>query len=348
VQQEHEKYIKRCLLLAQRGIGNVAPNPMVGSVIVHNNNIIGEGYHRKFGEAHAEVNAINSVTNKELLKSSTIYISLEPCAHSGKTPACTDLIIKMGIPKVVIGSIDPYFMVAGKGIEKLKNASIQLTTGVLEKECMFLNRRFYTFHTKRRPYIILKWAQSKDGFIDYKRSEGSENQPAWITDEYCRTLVHKWRTEENAIIVGRKTVILDNPQLTARNWYGNNPVRIAIDKMCEIDNKYKILDEQASTIIFNYREDKKINNLQHIKIDFSGNVIPEMLNILYQLDIQSVIVEGGTETLNSFIVQNLWDEVRLFVGNKNFGTGVKAPTFDRQYNSKYKCGNSELIYFYKK
>ncbi len=265
---EHEKYIKRCLELAEKGMGNVSPNPMVGAVIVHKDRIIGEGYHRKFGEAHAEVNAINSVENKDLLKESTIYVSLEPCAHIGKTPACADLIIKMQIPKVVVGSIDPYSKVDGKGIKKLEAASVSVVSGVMEEECAFLNRRFYTFHTKNRPYIILKWAQTADGFIDHFREPEANIKPAWITNEYCKALVHKWRTEEDAILTGKNTVILDNPQLTARNWYGKNPVRVCFDKMCELKISYKIFDTDADTIIINSLKDSIENNVKYVKVDF--------------------------------------------------------------------------------
>ncbi|MDR2008965.1 MAG: bifunctional diaminohydroxyphosphoribosylaminopyrimidine deaminase/5-amino-6-(5-phosphoribosylamino)uracil reductase RibD [Bacteroidales bacterium] len=343
---KHEKYIKRCIELAGNGIGNVSPNPMVGSVIVFNDKIIGEGYHCKFGEAHAEVNAINSVKDKELLKKSTIYVSLEPCAHVGKTPACADLIIKMQIPEVVIGSVDPYFEVDGKGIKKLMNSSVNVVSGILEKECKFLNRRFYTFHTKKRPYIILKWAQTFDGFIDYSRKPGTDIGPAWITNEYCKTLVHKWRTEEDAILAGKNTVILDNPQLTARNWYGKDPVRICIDKMCELKSNYNIFNSNASVIVVNSIENLVKNNIKYVKINFSENILPQLMEILYDENIQSVIVEGGTKTLNEFIENNLWDEARVFYGSKEFKTGVKAPIFERKESLSEKYGDSELKIYY--
>lgn len=346
--QKHEKYIRRCIELAERGIGNVSPNPLVGSVIVFNDKIIGEGYHRKYGEAHAEVNAINSVKNKDLLKVSTLYVSLEPCAHIGKTPACADLIVTLGIPKVVIGSVDPYFKVDGKGISKLKEATIDIMSGILKDECDFLNRRFFTFHLKKRPYIILKWAESGDGFIDRDRTYTNNDRPEWITNEYCRTLVHKWRTEEDAIMVGKNTVILDNPRLTSRNWYGHNPVRVVIDKMCELPCSYKIFDDMATTIIFNSKQDRKKYNLEYIKIDFSDKILTQILQILHEKGIQSIIVEGGTRTLNEFILRNLWDEARIFVGNNNFISGVKAPAFKGVYDSVSQFGDSTLKVIYNK
>lgn len=342
----HEKYIRRCLDLAKLGVGNVSPNPMVGAVIVYDDKIIGEGYHRKYGEAHAEVNAINSVKEKELLKKATIYVSLEPCSHIGKTPACADLIAKLQIPNIVIGSLDPYFKVAGKGMQILKDASLNVVNGVLEKECIFLNRRFYTFNIKKRPYIILKWAQTKNAYIDYLRIPEIDSNPAWITNEYCKTLVHKWRTEEDSILVGKNTVILDNPNLTARNWFGHNPIRIAIDKQCELKNSFNIFDTQSKTIVFNTLKDENFNNITYIKIDFEKSILPQIMGILYDYNIQSIIVEGGTKTLSEFINSNLWDEVRLFVGNKIFENGVKAPDFSGKISKLEIYGNTELKIFY--
>ncbi|HOZ30297.1 MAG TPA: bifunctional diaminohydroxyphosphoribosylaminopyrimidine deaminase/5-amino-6-(5-phosphoribosylamino)uracil reductase RibD [Bacteroidales bacterium] len=327
----HEKYISRCLELARKGLGSVSPNPMVGSVIVYKDRIIGEGYHRKCGEAHAEVNAVNSVSDKSLLKKSTIYVSLEPCSHFGKTPPCTDMIIRERIPKIVVGSIDPYFKVAGKGIEKLKTAGREVITGVLEKECIELNKRFYTFHTKKRPYIILKWAQTKDGYIDYRRESSTERKASWITNEYCRTLVHKWRTEEDAFLVGTNTVLLDNPQLTSRNWFGRNPLRITIDKDNKLDRNLRIFDNQAETMVFNLRKDYVENNISLVKIDFSIDIIPQILEILFEKQIQSIVVEGGLKTLQTFIDLGLWDEARVFTGDHVFGNGVPAPIFDYKH-----------------
>jgi len=342
----HEKYIRRCIELARKGLGSVSPNPMVGSVIVHNDIIIGEGYHRKWGEAHAEVNAVNSVKDKSLLKESTIYVSLEPCAHVGKTPSCADMIVREDIPEIVVGSIDPYYQVAGKGIQKLKIAGRNVITGVLEKECIELNKRFYTFYQKKRPYIILKWAQTKDGFIDQMREVGKEPKASWITNDYCRTLVHKWRTEEDAFMVGTNTVMLDNPQLTARNWFGRNPVRITIDRNLSLNRNFKIFDNKAETIVFNSVKDLLDSNLTFIKIDFCKNIIPQILGKLYNKQIQSIVVEGGRQTLLSFIDLGLWDEARVFTGDYIFESGVPAPTFRYKPEKTEVIDESELNWYY--
>ena len=335
MQKQHEKYMLRCIELAKKGMGEVSPNPMVGSVVVYKNKIIGEGYHRKYGEAHAEVNAINSVRNTELLKKSTIYVSLEPCSHYGKTPPCTDLIIEKKIPEIIIGSIDPNDKVSGKGIEKLKNAGLKIITGISENDCIKLNRRFYTYHIKKRPYIIFKWAQTKDGFIDIQRKANKNSTPEWITNEYCRTLVHKWRTEEDAFMVGTKTVLIDNPQLTARNWSGRNPVRVIIDKNLQIPKSFKIFDNKAKTIILNSKENKQEKNIFYVKTDFEKNAVQNIIKVLYEHKIQSVVIEGGAFTLNEFIKENLWDEARIFTGNKYFKTGIKAPDFDFPVSENY-------------
>ncbi len=341
----HEKYIRRCIELAKSGLGSVSPNPMVGAVIVHNGKIIGEGFHRKYGEAHAEVNAVNSVKDKTLLKNSKIYVSLEPCAHVGKTPACTDLILREQIPKIYVGSVDPFELVQGKGIRILSNAGRKVVAGILEKECISLNKRFYTFHQKKRPYIILKWAQTLDGYIDSDKK--SNNAPSWITNEFCKTLVHKWRTEEDAFLVGTNTVIQDNPQLTARNWHGRNPVRITIDKDCLLDlKKYKIFDTSAETWVFNAKKDSRQNNILYIKADFSKNLVQQIIETLYYHKIQSLVVEGGTETLKSFIEEDLWDEARVFTGNKIFHAGVKSPEFKFIPQETHLYGNSKLEIYY--
>ncbi|MEI7596754.1 MAG: bifunctional diaminohydroxyphosphoribosylaminopyrimidine deaminase/5-amino-6-(5-phosphoribosylamino)uracil reductase RibD [Bacteroidota bacterium] len=320
-----EIYIKRCLQLAENGLGNVAPNPMVGAVIVCNGIIIGEGFHQKFGQAHAEVNAINNVENKELLKQSTIYVNLEPCAHYGKTPPCAELIVKMGIPNIVIGMIDPNEKVAGKGIEILKKAGCNVKVGVLENECKELNKRFITNQTKKRPYIILKWAQTKDGFIDIIRIPCENNRPTWITGENLRTIVHKWRTEEQGILVGANTVIFDNPMLTSRNWEGSNPTRILIDPELKSPLNSSIFDNSAPTYIFNSLKTDDNDSNSFIKIDFSENAINQILSHLFNKGISSVIIEGGRETLCSFIRSEIWDEARILTGNKFFNEGIKAP-----------------------
>ncbi len=342
IKTDAEKYISRCIELAKKGKGMVSPNPMVGSVIVHNGKIIGEGYHRKYGEAHAEVNAVNSVKDKSLLKESTIYVSLEPCAHVGKTPSCAKMITEIGIPEVVVGSVDPYFQVAGKGIGILKTSGIKVTTGILEKECIELNRRFYTFHQKKRPYLILKWAKTLDGFIDYIREPDSDNKPTWITNDYCKTLVHKWRTEEDAFLVGTNTVLLDNPQLTARKWIGRNPLRITIDQYCQLHSSCKIFDNKAHTLVFNSMKDEPGEGISFIKLDFSKNIIPQILSVLYELEIQSVVIEGGSQTLEGFINIGLWDEALVFTGNRNFKNGVKSPTFKFSPTKIETFGDSKL------
>jgi diaminohydroxyphosphoribosylaminopyrimidine deaminase/5-amino-6-(5-phosphoribosylamino)uracil reductase len=344
----HEKYMHRCIELASKAAGSVSPNPMVGSVIVHNGVIIGEGYHRKCGEAHAEVNAVNSVKDKSMLKESTIYVSLEPCAHVGRTPACADMIIHEGIPEIVIGSTDPYFMVDGKGIQKLESAGRTVITGILEKECIELNKRFYTYHTQKRPYIILKWAQTKDGYVDFVREPNCGAKAFWITNEFCKTLVHKWRTEEDAFLVGFNTVLLDDPQLTARNWSGRNPLRIAIDEHCQFDKTYQIFDNQADTIILNSLKDSVDKNVRYIKIDFTQNIISQILNVLYDNQIQSLVVEGGSQTLESFISEGMWDEARVFTGNHIFGKGVPAPVFNHTPKKRETFGNSELRWYFRK
>jgi diaminohydroxyphosphoribosylaminopyrimidine deaminase/5-amino-6-(5-phosphoribosylamino)uracil reductase len=302
-------YMQRCLELAKKGAGHVAPNPKVGSVIVHDQKIIGEAYHIKYGEAHAEVNAIKSVTDKSLLNKSTIYINLEPCAHFGKTPPCADLIIKHKIKKVVIGCIDSFSEVAGKGIERIKKAGIEVVVGVLEQESLELNKRFFTFHTKKRPYIILKWAQTKDGFIDKYREEGDLGIN-WITQKETKQLVHKWRHEEAAILVGKNTVINDNPTLTCRDYPGSNPIRIIIDPKKEIDlSKFKVSSEDAKTVVLSGDSLSALN----------------IMDELYQLNIQSVIIEGGAFTINTFLEAQLWDEARVIEGASLFGNGLVAP-----------------------
>lgn len=318
-----EIFMQRCLDLAQLGMGDVAPNPMVGCVIVHNGIIIGEGYHEKYGQAHAEVNAIRSVKNPELLPKSTLYVSLEPCAHFGKTPPCSDLIIENHIPNVVIGTIDPFAEVAGKGIEKMRKAGIEVEVGLLEKKCRTLNRRFFTFHEKKRPYIILKWAQTLDGFIDTDRSETVH--PTWITNALAKRLVHKQRSEEAAILIGTNTAQYDNPALTVREWSGTQPIRMVIDRVGRLDPGLQIFDRQSSTWVFTSAEMAGSENLEYIRLDFNQNILPQMMDELYRRNILSVIVEGGGKLLNSFIEMNLWDEAFVYTGNQFFGKGVAAP-----------------------
>ena len=308
----HEIYIKRCLQIAKNGLGTTRPNPMVGAVIVYNDHIIGEGFTSEYGCNHAEVNAINSVKDKTLLSKSTIYVTLEPCSHYGKTPPCSDLIISHHIPNVVIGCVDDNPEVAGKGIAKLKASGCNVTVGVLENECKIHHKRFFTFHNKKRPYIILKWAETADGFIAPIQKD--EKKPVWITNTYSRQLVHKWRAEEQAILVGTNTVIEDNPSLTVRDWSGENPIRVVLDKTSKLNSDYNIFNKDSKTI----RLTNKI-------IDFDKPITTQIAKLLHQQNINSVIIEGGATTLQTFIDEHLWDEARVFIGNTSFKTGIKAP-----------------------
>jgi diaminohydroxyphosphoribosylaminopyrimidine deaminase/5-amino-6-(5-phosphoribosylamino)uracil reductase len=317
--------MKRCLELAQTGAGSVSPNPMVGCVIVHNNNIIGEGYHEKYGEPHAEVNAINAVKNTALLAESTLYVSLEPCAHFGLTPPCSDLIIEKKIPQVVIGTIDSFAKVAGKGIERMLKAGIEVQLGVKENECREINKRFFTFHEKRRPFVILKWAETNDGFIDSDRSENELGKPNWITGEKALLRVHQMRAVEDAILVGTNTALNDNPSLTVRHCEGRNPVRIVIDNHLRLPESLNLFDGTVKTFVFNSIKNEETENIEFIKIDFDKRLIQHILKNLYQRNIQSLIVEGGKLLLDSFITAGLWDEAFRFIGNKDFKNGIEAP-----------------------
>ena len=338
----HEKYIRRCIELAKNGLGTTYPNPMVGSVIVCDGKIIGEGWHKKSGEPHAEVNAVNSVKDKSLLKRSTIFVSLEPCSHFGKTPPCCDLIIENKIPNVVIGTADTNVKVAGNGIKKLIEAGAKVTVGILETECIELNKRFFTFHEKKRPYVILKWAETQDGFIAPLTK--LEQKPVWITNEFSRQLVHKWRSEEQAILVGTQTAIDDNPKLNVRDWAGKNPIRIVLDQNNRISKESHIYDKQVKTIIFSAipKPNKEENTTFEI-IDFKQNLAEQILNVLYKHQIQSVIIEGGSQTLQTFIDENLWDEARVFIGKNNFETGIKAPILALKNIEKYIIENDILL-----
>ncbi|MEB0249424.1 MULTISPECIES: bifunctional diaminohydroxyphosphoribosylaminopyrimidine deaminase/5-amino-6-(5-phosphoribosylamino)uracil reductase RibD [unclassified Mucilaginibacter] len=322
----HDIYMQRCLELAALGAGKVSPNPMVGAVIVCEGKIIGEGYHQKYGEAHAEVNAIKMLTDRydnyfDLLQQSTIYVSLEPCAHYGKTPPCADLIIKHHIPNVVIGCRDPFAQVDGKGIEKLQAAGVAVIVGVLEKECQWLNRRFFTRVQKQRPYIILKWAQTADGF--FAPTDGSQH---WITGLESRKLVHQWRAEEDAILVGKNTILADNPQLNVRYAEGRSPKRVVIDRRLELSNTLNVFDQSVETLIFNEVKFDIDGKNKYIALEDFDRYVPQyILFQLYLQDIQSVIIEGGAHTLNSFIDAGLWDEARIFTGASVLQTGIKAP-----------------------
>ncbi|MBL7700781.1 MAG: bifunctional diaminohydroxyphosphoribosylaminopyrimidine deaminase/5-amino-6-(5-phosphoribosylamino)uracil reductase RibD [Ferruginibacter sp.] len=315
--------MQRCLQLAAMGAGKVAPNPMVGAVLVSDARIIGEGYHQKYGEAHAEVNCINSVadTDKHLISRSALYVSLEPCAHFGKTPPCADLIIKNKIPNVIIGCRDSFAEVDGRGIERLKTAGINVRVGILEKECRELNKRFFTFHEKRRPYIILKWAQSNNGKIG---GEGSSNYK--ISNEFTDRLVHQWRTEEAAILVGTNTARLDDPALTARLWPGSDPLRLVIDLEIRLPGHLKLFDGSTKTIVFTYQERNSTENLVYHQLNRAEDEIPQILSALHDRQVQSLIVEGGTKLLQSFIDAGLWDEARVITNtNLLIDKGLDAP-----------------------
>lgn len=332
---EHEFFMKRCLELASNGLGYVAPNPMVGAVVECNGKIIGEGFHQKYGMLHAEVNAINSVKEQSLLKKSSLYVSLEPCTHLGKTPPCSDLIIEKGIPRVVIGISDPNSLVAGKGIEKLKKAGVEVIDKILTKESRELNKRFFSSHEKKRPYIILKWAQTSDGFIDVIRKPGESVGVNWISNPASRKLVHKWRAEEQAIMVGTDTIIYDNPELTLRLWKGRSPLRVIIDRHLRIPKSAKVFDNSVPTIVFNEKISKLDGSTEFFKIKGGSDTLSQIFDEMYKRDILSVIVEGGKIILESLIENGLWDEARVFIGQKTFGSGLKAPEMD------YKAASSE-------
>ena len=317
--------MQRCINLARNGVGRTAPNPMVGCVIVHKNRIIGEGYHVEYGTAHAEVNAVASVKNPEWLRECTLYVNLEPCAHYGKTPPCSDLILDKKIPHVVIGTVDPFAEVAGKGIEKLRNGGIKVDVGVLQEECRWLNRRFFTFHEKRRPYVILKWAQSPDGYTDAERTSGMNESPIRISGIMAGIQVHKMRTEEAAILIGTETALKDNPRLTARYWSGSSPLRVVIDRTGRLPGNLHVFDGETSTLVFTEIRRESSPNLIFRQIDFYGNVPARILMELHQMNIQSLIIEGGTITLQRFIDSNLWDEAHIYSGNKMLFSGTKAP-----------------------
>ncbi|CAM1333190.1 bifunctional diaminohydroxyphosphoribosylaminopyrimidine deaminase/5-amino-6-(5-phosphoribosylamino)uracil reductase RibD [Tenacibaculum aestuariivivum] len=343
----HEKYIKRCLQLAKNGIGTARPNPSVGAVIVYENKIIGEGYTSVYGGNHAEVNAINAVKNKALLHKSTIYVTLEPCAHFGKTPPCADLIIKNKIPNVIVGCLDTNSLVAGKGIERLKNAGVNVVEGILEKECKTHHKRFFTVQNKKRPYVILKWAQTSDNFIAPLTKK--EKSPVWISNIYSQQLVHKLRSKEQAILVGTNTVIADNPSLTVRNWSGENPIRVILDKSLRISKNATVFDGNVKTIVLTSKVEKIIRqkeqsekNIFFEQIDFTSNIVVQICNVLQKHQIQSVIIEGGTQTLQSFINANIWDEAMIFVGEKTFKKGVEAPKINGQLIKKEYIENDVL------
>lgn len=335
---DHSFFMQRCLELAVAGFPDVIPNPAVGCVIVHGDQIIGEGWHRKFGGPHAEVNAIENVGDRSVLPFSVLYVNLEPCSHHGKTPPCAELIIKYGIKKVVVATADPNPLVYGKGIKMLRESGIEVVTGILEKEARELNKRFFCFHLNKRPYIILKWAQTDDGFI-----AGEGGKPVCISNEYSRMLVHKWRTEEMAIMAGTKTILNDDPALTARNWPGKNPVRVLLDSKLKLDPKLHVFEPNADVLVFNSLKNEIKNNIRFIKIDFNGNVPSEIAGSLFENGIQSIIIEGGTTLLNTFLASGFWDESRVFIAEKILNDGIEAPVFDLSNAICTEIGNDRLF-----
>ena len=338
--REDEKYMRRCLELAKLGAGNVAPNPMVGAVIVHNGKIIGEGYHQKYGEAHAEVNAFGSVAFPDLLKESTVYVSLEPCSHYGKTPPCCNLLIEKKVKRVVVGCVDPYAEVSGNGIKAIEEAGIEVAVGVLEKECLELNRRFFTFHTKKRPYVILKWAQSPDGYMDIDRHH-KEKGIHWITQAETKILTHQWRHEEAAILVGKNTVATDNPQLSCRAVRGNSPIRIILDPEMRLDyGAFHVGDRSVQTYILSRKKVISNGNLKFIQP--KSFEVSDILFALYELNILSVIIEGGKKTLESFIQSGIWDEARVLSGTSPLKTGLKAPEIEGAERTSFLYGKDSV------
>ena len=325
MQYNDEFFMRRCFELAKNGEGRVAPNPMVGAVIVCNGQIIGEGYHTCYGASHAEVMAINSVTDKSLLSKSTIYVNLEPCCHYGKTPPCTHLILKAEIPKVVVAATDPFPKVNGGGIELLQNKGIDVKVGILEEEARELNRFFYTYHLKKRPYIILKWAESIDGYIDTNWDVNST--PVKITGKTSNAIVHKWRAQVQAIMVGTNTVLRDNPKLTARNWQGNNPVRVIVDRNNRTPSGSSIFNNEAQTFVFTSQKSGKVYGdwVHEFEVNSDENIEKVILDTLYKNNIQSLFIEGGTKLITNFLEKDLWDEVRIFIGNIHLQNGISAP-----------------------
>lgn len=343
VETDEIKFMQRCLELAARAEGLTYPNPLVGAVIVHDRKIIGEGFHIKSGAPHAEVNAINSVSDKSLLKSSSLYVNLEPCSHFGKTPPCADLIISSSIPRVVIGTTDTSDKVSGQGIAILKRSGCEVETGVLEEECRRLNRRFFTAIEKKRPYIILKWAQSSDGYIDILRIRDHKNKPAWITGNPEKVLVHKWRSCEQAILVGAGTVRADDPKLSVREWTGNQPLRVVLSRSGAIGQNRALSGTNGPFIVFTFDMDNNIPGAEKVRLEEGVPASEQIVRYLFSKNIQSLFVEGGREVLNHFISEGYWDEARVFTGEVSFGDGVKAPALeDERLTESLYYGKSKL------
>lgn len=339
-----ERYMQRCLDLALLGAGSVAPNPMVGAVLVHGDRIIGEGYHRQYGQAHAEVNCLESVKEEDrpLISQSTLYVTLEPCAHHGKTPPCADLIVRHQVPAVVVACRDPFTQVNGKGLEKLQAAGIQTTLGCLREEAIELNKRFFTFHVQKRPYVILKWAQTADGFIGHQ-----EGERLLITNEIANRLVHKWRSEEASIMVGTQTALMDDPALTNLKWTGHSPVRIVLDRHLRLPAHLKLFRDQP-TLVFNLLKEEEKSPIRYIQIKDGSDLIPYLLERLYQLNVQSVLVEGGRQLLQSWIDAGTWDEVRVLTNTNLTGRGnVKAPVLSNHRMAKQENIPGTLVEYFR-
>ena len=333
----HQTYMRRCLELAITASGYTAPNPMVGAVVVCDGRIIGEGFHRQYGEPHAEVNAIRSVREPALLERSTLYVNLEPCSHHGKTPPCVDLIITSRIPHVVVGSFDPNPLVAGKGIARLRAAGCHVIENILEEECDRLNIRYMTFHRKHRPYVTLKWAQTADGFIDAVRDPDVVGRPTWITGWYEQTLVHKWRSEEQAIMVGTNTALKDNPLLNIRRWNGLQPLRVTLDRQLRLPDSLHLFDGTLPTLVITEKQHHNTTNINYATLAFDKQLPQRILDELYRRNIISVLIEGGTQLLQTFIDAELWDEARFFTGTALFGNGVKAPVMPQLFSFHNFC-----------
>lgn len=339
-------YMKRCLQLASNGRGWVSPNPMVGAVVVCDGKIIGEGFHREYGKPHAEVNAINSVADKSLLSRSTIYVSLEPCSHYGKTPPCSQLIIDSKIPKVVIATLDPYHEVSGRGVRMLKEAGVEVEIGVLEKDAQELNKEFFISQTQRRPYIYLKWAQTSDGFIDKKRIEGEPVMPTPISNNETKILVHKLRAEVDAIMVATNTAVNDNPSLTTRLWFGKNPTRVVLDRTARIPLEYSLFDNTVKTICFT-EENRTLqsgDNIEFVNLPFDKDTLENVLKHLNRCKINSVLVEGGTALLQSFIDMGAWDEAFIEIAHLSFDEGVKSPKISGKIMDTISIKGSESLH----
>ncbi len=338
---QHEHYMSRCLELASQGLGHVAPNPMVGSVIVHNDHIIAEGYHEKYSGPHAERNALQNISQPSLLSESTLYVNLEPCSHHGKTPPCADAILEAKIPHVVVGITDPNPLVSGSGIQRLREYGVNVTEGVLEKESKELNRRFLTYQTKKRPYIILKWAETSDRFLG-----PLDGQRVPISCKESQLLSHKWRTQEAAILVGTNTAELDNPQLTARLATGNNPLRIVLDRSARLSQNLALFDGSTPTLVVTERERSSLQGVETLSLPFNSSLLPQLLTHLYEMNIASLIVEGGGYTLEQFVEQDLWDEARIFRSSSELGEGTRAPLLSTKLlTSSTSSGTDTLAHF---